>query len=48
MHLTTGIIVEALFNAFALCAFCKFVLFSMFEMRYFTQVSLAASLLNAQ
>jgi hypothetical protein len=38
MHLTTGIIVEALFNAFALCAFCKFVLFAMFEMRYFTQV----------
>ena len=35
MHLTTGIIVEALFNAFALAAFCKFVLFSMFEMRYF-------------
>jgi hypothetical protein len=38
MHLTTGIIVEALFNAFALCAFFKFVLFAMFEMRYFTQV----------
>ena len=38
MHLTTGIIVEALFNAFALCAFCKFILFAMFEMRYFTQV----------
>jgi hypothetical protein len=38
MHLTTGIIVEALFNAFAICAFCKFILCAMFEMRYFTQV----------
>jgi hypothetical protein len=38
MHLTTGIIVEALFNAFALCAFCKFVLFSMFELRFFVMV----------
>ena len=34
MHLTTGIVVEALFNAFATAAFFKFMIFSIFEMRY--------------
>ena len=33
-HLTTGIVVEALFNAFATAAFFKFMIFSIFEMRY--------------
>lgn len=34
VHLTTGIVVEALFNAFATAAFFKFLIFSVFEMRY--------------
>ncbi|KAK4286140.1 hypothetical protein QN277_002739 [Acacia crassicarpa] len=34
LHLTAGIIVESLFNAFATAAFFKFVVFSIFEMRY--------------
>mmetsp|Transcript_71804 Transcript_71804/g.149994 ORF Transcript_71804/g.149994 Transcript_71804/m.149994 type:complete len:647 (+) Transcript_71804:352-2292(+) len=34
LHLTTGIVVEALFNAFATAAFFKFMIFSIFEMRY--------------
>eukprot|EP00271_Cylindrocystis_brebissonii_P007345 TRINITY_DN20736_c0_g1_i1.p1 TRINITY_DN20736_c0_g1~~TRINITY_DN20736_c0_g1_i1.p1 ORF type:complete len:732 (+),score=135.19 TRINITY_DN20736_c0_g1_i1:651-2846(+) len=34
LHLTAGIIVESLFNAFATAAFFKFVIFSIFEMRY--------------
>jgi hypothetical protein len=34
VHLTTGIVVEALFNAFATTAFFKFMIFSVFEMRY--------------
>ncbi|CAK9257138.1 unnamed protein product [Sphagnum jensenii] len=34
LHLTAGILVESLFNAFAMAAFFKFVIFSMFEMRY--------------
>ncbi|KAK7290885.1 hypothetical protein RIF29_05647 [Crotalaria pallida] len=34
LHLTAGILVESLFNAFATAAFFKFVVFSLFEMRY--------------
>jgi len=34
IHLTTGIAVENVFNAFATAAFFKFILFSMFELRY--------------
>ncbi|KAH9566364.1 hypothetical protein CY35_04G126700 [Sphagnum magellanicum] len=34
LHLTAGILVESLFNAFATVAFFKFVIFSIFEMRY--------------
>ncbi|CAL0328994.1 unnamed protein product [Lupinus luteus] len=34
LHLTAGIVVESLFNAFATAAFFKFVVFSIFEMRY--------------
>ncbi|KAE9620638.1 hypothetical protein Lal_00019560 [Lupinus albus] len=34
LHLTAGILVETLFNAFATAAFFKFVVFSIFEMRY--------------
>ncbi|CAK9194422.1 unnamed protein product [Sphagnum troendelagicum] len=34
LHLTAGILVESLFNAFAMAAFFKFVIFSMLEMRY--------------
>ncbi|XP_056843449.1 transmembrane E3 ubiquitin-protein ligase FLY2-like [Raphanus sativus] len=34
LHLTAGIFVESLFNAFATAAFFKFVVFSIFEMRY--------------
>eukprot|EP00741_Cyanophora_paradoxa_P003535 tig00000711_g3433.t1 len=34
LHLTTGIVVERLFNAFATAAFFKFVIFAIFEMRY--------------
>ncbi|XP_077244352.1 transmembrane E3 ubiquitin-protein ligase FLY2-like [Tasmannia lanceolata] len=34
VHLTAGILVESLFNAFATAAFFKFVVFSIFEMRY--------------
>ncbi len=34
LHLTAGIFVEALFNTFATAAFFKFVIFSIFEMRY--------------
>ncbi|KAJ7981488.1 transmembrane E3 ubiquitin-protein ligase 1-like [Quillaja saponaria] len=34
LHLTAGILVESIFNAFATAAFFKFVLFSIFEMRY--------------
>jgi hypothetical protein len=34
LHLTAGIFVEALFNTFATAAFFKFVVFSIFEMRY--------------
>ncbi|CAK9197174.1 unnamed protein product [Sphagnum jensenii] len=34
LHLTAGILVESLFNAFATAAFFKFVIFAIFEMRY--------------
>ncbi|XP_010555112.1 PREDICTED: transmembrane E3 ubiquitin-protein ligase 1-like isoform X2 [Tarenaya hassleriana] len=34
LHLTAGVLVESLFNAFATAAFFKFVVFSFFEMRY--------------
>eukprot|EP00191_Tetraselmis_sp_GSL018_P024194 CAMPEP_0177623596 /NCGR_PEP_ID=MMETSP0419_2-20121207/28988_1 /TAXON_ID=582737 /ORGANISM="Tetraselmis sp., Strain GSL018" /LENGTH=598 /DNA_ID=CAMNT_0019124161 /DNA_START=566 /DNA_END=2360 /DNA_ORIENTATION=+ len=34
LHLTAGIVVEALFNAFATAAFFEFVIFAIFEMRY--------------
>lgn len=33
-HLTAGIAIEPLFNAFALVSFFEFVLFAIFEMRY--------------
>ena len=32
LHLTAGIVVEALFNAFATAAFFEFVIFAIFEM----------------
>lgn len=38
LHLTAGILVESLFNAFATAAFFKFVVFSIFEMRYLLAV----------
>ncbi|KAK4766504.1 hypothetical protein SAY87_008146 [Trapa incisa] len=34
LHLTAGVLVESLFNAFATASFFKFVVFSIFEMRY--------------
>ncbi|KAK9820806.1 hypothetical protein WJX74_006344 [Apatococcus lobatus] len=34
LHLTTGIMVDPLFNAFATAAFFEFVIFAIFEMRY--------------
>lgn len=34
LHLTAGIMVEPLFNAFAMVSFFEFVLFAIFEMRY--------------
>ncbi|KAL3647101.1 hypothetical protein CASFOL_008069 [Castilleja foliolosa] len=34
LHLTAGIVVDSLFNAFATATFFKFVVFSLFEMRY--------------
>jgi len=34
LHLTVGIVMEQLFNAFATAAFFEFLTFSMFEMRY--------------
>jgi len=34
LHLTAGIVVEALFNAFATAAFFEFIIFAVFEMRY--------------
>eukprot|EP00180_Rhodochaete_pulchella_P004449 Plantae.Rhodophyta-Rhodochaete_pulchella.ctg8447.p1 GENE.Plantae.Rhodophyta-Rhodochaete_pulchella.ctg8447~~Plantae.Rhodophyta-Rhodochaete_pulchella.ctg8447.p1 ORF type:complete len:548 (+),score=77.69 Plantae.Rhodophyta-Rhodochaete_pulchella.ctg8447:206-1645(+) len=37
-HLTMGIAVQALFNAFATAAFFKFIIFSIFEMRYMLMI----------
>lgn len=34
LHLTTGIVMDSVFNAFATAAFLKFITFSVFEMRY--------------
>lgn len=34
IHLTAGIVIESVFNPYATAAFFKFVLFSIFEMRY--------------
>ncbi|XP_042470038.1 transmembrane E3 ubiquitin-protein ligase FLY2-like isoform X1 [Zingiber officinale] len=38
LNLTSGILVESLFNAFATAAFFKFVVFSIFEMRYLLSI----------
>ncbi|KAK1358909.1 Transmembrane E3 ubiquitin-protein ligase 1 [Heracleum sosnowskyi] len=38
IHLTAGITVGSLFNAFATAAFFKFVVFAFFEMRYFLDI----------
>ncbi|CAK0754278.1 hypothetical protein CVIRNUC_002285 [Coccomyxa viridis] len=38
LHLTTGIVIEPLFNAFATTAFFEFVVFAIFEMRYLLSV----------
>lgn len=46
LHLTAGILVESLFNAFATAAFFKFVVFSIFEMRYLLAVWKASRPLN--
>lgn len=37
-HLTGGLVVDALFNAFATVAFFKFVMFSIFEMRFMLSI----------
>jgi len=34
LHLTAGIVADSMFGALATAAFCEFVVFSMFEMRY--------------
>ncbi|XVE66182.1 hypothetical protein DITRI_Ditri08aG0060000 [Diplodiscus trichospermus] len=46
LHLTAGILVESLFNAFATVAFFKFVVFSIFEMRYLLAIWKASRPLN--
>ncbi|XP_039130595.1 transmembrane E3 ubiquitin-protein ligase FLY1-like [Dioscorea cayenensis subsp. rotundata] len=46
LHLTAGILVESLFNAFATAAFFKFVVFSIFEMRYLLAIWKASRPLN--
>ncbi|XP_075488713.1 transmembrane E3 ubiquitin-protein ligase FLY2-like [Primulina tabacum] len=46
LHLTAGILVESLFNAFATAAFFKFVVFSIFEMRYLLAIWRANRPLN--
>ncbi|KAH7429115.1 hypothetical protein KP509_09G031600 [Ceratopteris richardii] len=46
-HLTAGILVESLFNAFATAAFFKFVIFSIFEMRYLLAIWKARRPLNS-
>lgn len=38
MHLTVGIFLDGVFRAFATVAFLKFVLFSIFEMRYLIHI----------
>ncbi|XP_044501712.1 transmembrane E3 ubiquitin-protein ligase FLY2-like isoform X2 [Mangifera indica] len=45
-HLTAGILVESLFNAFATAAFFKFVVFSIFEMRYLLAIWKASRPMN--
>ncbi|XP_066382785.1 transmembrane E3 ubiquitin-protein ligase FLY1-like isoform X1 [Miscanthus floridulus] len=47
LHLTAGILVESIFNAFATAAFFKFVVFSIFEMRYLLAIWKASSPLNS-
>eukprot|EP00249_Psilotum_nudum_P012594 c23873_g1_i2 orf=1426-3240(-) len=47
LHLTAGILVESLFNAFATAAFFKFVIFSIFEMRYLLAIWKARRPLNS-
>ncbi|XWS54165.1 hypothetical protein CRYUN_Cryun10bG0066100 [Craigia yunnanensis] len=46
LHLTAGILVESLFNAFATAAFFKFVVFSIFEMRYLLTIWKASRPMN--
>jgi len=46
IHLTAGILVESLFNAFATAAFFKFVVFSIFEMRYLLAIWKASRPMN--
>ncbi|KAE8673015.1 RING/U-box superfamily protein isoform 2 [Hibiscus syriacus] len=46
LHLTSGILVESLFNAFATAAFFKFVVFSIFEMRYLLVIWKASRPMN--
>ncbi|XP_054812193.1 transmembrane E3 ubiquitin-protein ligase FLY1-like [Prosopis cineraria] len=46
LHLTAGILVESLFNAFATAAFFKFVVFSIFEMRYLLAIWKASRPIN--
>ncbi|KAL6529611.1 Transmembrane E3 ubiquitin-protein ligase fly2 [Orobanche gracilis] len=48
LHLTAGILVESLFNAFATAAFFKFVVFSIFEMRYLLAIWKANRPLNGE
>ncbi|XP_042458705.1 transmembrane E3 ubiquitin-protein ligase FLY2-like isoform X1 [Zingiber officinale] len=47
LHLTAGILVESLFNAFATAAFFKFVIFSIFEMRYLLSIWKAGRPINS-
>ncbi|XP_065874476.1 transmembrane E3 ubiquitin-protein ligase FLY2-like isoform X2 [Euphorbia lathyris] len=47
LHLTAGILVESLFNAFATAAFFKFVVFSIFEMRYLLSIWKASRPMNS-
>ncbi|PWA44836.1 RING/U-box superfamily protein [Artemisia annua] len=47
LHLTAGILVESLFNAFATAAFFKFVVFSIFEMRYLLAIWKAGRSMNS-
>ncbi|XP_066374575.1 transmembrane E3 ubiquitin-protein ligase FLY2-like [Miscanthus floridulus] len=47
LHLTAGILAESIFNAFATAAFFKFVVFSIFEMRYLLAIWKASRPLNS-